>query len=423
MPKSIGLPPAGKPKKPRPDFPLFPHASDRWAKKVRGKLHYFGKVSTDTKGEAALARWLEQKDALLAGRTPKKRTGNQLTLEDLCDAFLTAKELLKNSNELSPRTFAEYYGACGRLLDHFGKERIVDAEEIEPEDFGKYRAKLAETRGPVALGNELIRVRMVFKFAYDERLIPAPLHFGQQFSKPKKKSYLQAKAENGPKMFSAEEVRAILAATNDNASILHAQILLGINAAFGQNDISEIPKTAFDLKAGWVRFPRPKTGVPRRAKLWPETVAALKVAFDHRSKPKDPADERRAFLAPNGKPIVRHFEEGLDVEEGQKESSLWKTRTDYLGRTFKLRLRQLGIDGRRGFYGLRHTFQTIADNKCRDEAAVKHVMGHTDDTISAGYRDHFEDARLEAVANAVRDWLFGSSTQGTGTDSSASSTV
>jgi len=62
--KSTVLSPLGnaaqKHEKPYPEYPLFPHASGRWAKKVRGKFAYFGKIADDPKGEAALHLWLDQ---------------------------------------------------------------------------------------------------------------------------------------------------------------------------------------------------------------------------------------------------------------------------------------------------------------------------------------------------------------------------
>jgi hypothetical protein len=57
-----------KPNKPTEDFPLFPQNNGTWPKKIRRKPHYFGRGS-DAVG--ALAEYLEEKDALHAGRTPR----------------------------------------------------------------------------------------------------------------------------------------------------------------------------------------------------------------------------------------------------------------------------------------------------------------------------------------------------------------
>jgi integrase len=61
-----------------------------------------------------------------------------------------------------------------------------------------------------------------------------------------------------------------------------------------------------------------------------------------------------------------------------------------------------------GFYALRHTFRTVADGS-RDQPAVNHVMGHAPaaNDMASVYREGIDDARLVAVAEHVRAWLFG----------------
>lgn len=116
---------ATKPKKPHPDFPLFPHATGRWAKKIKGRLHHFGKVADDPKGKAALSRYLDDKDDLLAGRTPRSRR-DSLTIEDLCNRFLAAKEAAVDSGELARATWGNYLIACKRIVKFFGRPRLVE---------------------------------------------------------------------------------------------------------------------------------------------------------------------------------------------------------------------------------------------------------------------------------------------------------
>jgi hypothetical protein len=85
-----------KPQKPYPEFPLFPHSTKRWAKKIRGKLYYFGSWDDPN---AALQKYLNERDDLYAGRKPRT-SPDALTVRKLLNRFLTAKTHLVETGEI-----------------------------------------------------------------------------------------------------------------------------------------------------------------------------------------------------------------------------------------------------------------------------------------------------------------------------------
>lgn len=396
MSQSTTPSPAIKPSKPRPDFPLFPHASGRWAKKVKGKFQYFGKVAEDPNGERAIRLWADQKDDLLAGRKPRSKAAG-LTIRDLNNRFLNSKRRLLECGELSPRSFADYYRSCQHIADAFGVSRLVS--DLDPQDFEKLRSKLAQTLGKVSLANEIGRLRVVFKHAYDNELIPAPVRFGTAFKKPSKKALRLAKAAKPPRMFEAADLRAIL----DAAGVpLKAMILLGLNCGFGNHDVAGLPLDAMDLSAGWVDYARSKTGIDRRCPLWQETIDAVKAALDKRPSPKRQDDVGLVFVTKYGKRWSHH-----EVIHAEKEGEKLKVkRDDPVSKEFRKLLNGLGLlKSGRGFYALRHVFETIG-GESRDQVAVDAIMGHARDDMAAVYRERISDDRLKAVADSVHRWLF-----------------
>jgi integrase len=370
-----------RPAKPYPEFPLTAHPAGYWCKKIRGKIHYFGPWSDP---EGALDKYLAEKDALHAGRKARPETG-AATIKDVVNAFLFAKEALVDTGELSPRTWADYKRVCDLVLAHFGKGRL--AADVDPDDFASLRAKVAKKWGPHRLGSKLIQyTRSLFKHAFDAGLIDRPVRFGPGFKRPAKKVLRLNRAEQGPKLFTADEVRRLITAAGP---ALKAMLLLGINAGFGNADCGTLPLSALDLEGGWVDFPRPKTGVERRAPLWPETVQAIREALARRPEPKDPADAGLVFVTKYGLSWAK------------------ETSTNPVSQETKKLLVRLGINGRKGlgFYTLRHVFRTVAD-EAKDQPAVDFIMGHEAPHMSSIYRETIGDSRLRAVVNHVHGWLF-----------------
>jgi integrase len=372
-----------KPAKPYPEFPLTAHPAGYWCKKIRGKLHYFGPWSDP---DGALAKYLEQKDGLHAGRTPRPDPGS-LTVKGLANEFLNAKHALVDAGELSPLTWRDYREVCDLVVAQFGRGRLV--ADLGPDDFAALRNQVAKRWGPVRLGTKLIAyTRCLFKHGLDAGLITTPVLFGPGFKRPSKKVLRLHRAQQGAKLFTREEIHKLLDAAASPQ--LKAMILLGINGGFGNADCGRLPLSALDLDNGFVTYPRPKTGIPRRCALWPETVQALKDALAARPEPKDPANSQLVFVTKYGQ----------SWHKATRENPL----SDELAKL----LRKLGINGRKGlgFYTLRHTFRTVAD-EAKDQPAADYIMGHEVPHMSSVYRETISDERLRAVAEHVRAWLFG----------------
>jgi integrase len=373
-----------------PRFPLFQHRNGQWAKKIDGKLGYFGvdRLAALRKYEAHLRSCTTITDRVTFGARFA-----DLQLHQLVTSFLASKMRLLDSGELRPRTLNEYQENCDRVMKVFGPD--IPVSSLGPLHFERLRADFASTHKPPTLCGDIACARVLFKYAHDT--FDIRVRYGQSFKKPSQAVLRKYRLSKPAKLFTADEVRRMLAAVQSTQ--LRAMILLGINCGFGNNDCATLPVDAID--SGWINFARPKTGIMRRCPLWPETVDALKETG--RAGLNDRAQSGKRTPCPLL--ACRAFT--------TKYGNSWeaKNRNDPISQEFAKLLRSLGLHRSRvGFYALRHTFQTIG-NRARDKDAVRAIMGHVppSNDMSAAYTEEpVDDGRLRAVTDYVRQWLLGS---------------
>ncbi len=144
-----------------------------------GRPHYFGPWDDP---DGALQKYLEQKDDLHAGRTPRPDSDPEaLTVKDVANAFLNAKQDAVNAGELAPRTWADYRSIMDLLVDVLGKRRLVS--DLRPEDFAGLKRRLSERNGPHRMCTVIQVIRCAFKHAYESGLLDRPMRFGPAFKR------------------------------------------------------------------------------------------------------------------------------------------------------------------------------------------------------------------------------------------------
>lgn len=393
--------PRRKPSKPFPSFPLTAHPNGQWCKKILGKLHFFG-VWADP--DAAHQNYLRIAEDLHAGRDPSPAAEGEFTVKELGNQFLAYQMQRVETGQIGGRWFED----CRRVVRQFARSigTARSVKSLTADDFLNYRRLigLRGLRGNKPLGvhaitRTIVAIQSMFKWGVQTGVLEQLPRYGQAFAKPSaadvRRSRAKRERENGKKLFTADQIRALLSSA---APTVKVAILLGINGGFGNTDCSALPRTAIDLDRGLIDFERPKTAVRRIVPLWPETVTAIRALLDgERPKPANDEAKPLLFRSEQGYALVRQTIQRPDGREIKKVVYIDRLGDWFDGLLVELKLKRYGL----GFYSLRHTFRTWADD-CGDQHAIHRIMGHSIPGMSGVYIEEIGLERLRRVVNLVR---------------------
>jgi hypothetical protein len=369
----------------RKRFPLWKHkGSGNWCKKHKGRFAYFGRDKAAAKEEYD-AKFKPDPEAWFAGQLAP---AGALSVRDLCNQFLHAKRKRVDKGELTPGMWGEYFAAADRLVAVVGPSRT--ALNLTPDDFDRIRDRAADRLGPGSLGKFVGLVRAMYTWAVKNGKLPRLPVYGESFDKPARRVVRGERNRRGSKMVEAAECWKLI----EGADVqLRAMVYLALNCGYGQTDCSNLAQTMLAVRPGWIDYPRPKTGTPRRCPLWEATSAALVAVEAERPDPADARDRDAVFLTNRGNRWVRYRDKG---GEGRGVT------LDSVAGAFAKLAKRCGVKA--SFYHLRHVHRTIADG-AKDQPAADLIMGHTPAGMSSVYRERIGDERLVAVVEHVRAWL------------------
>jgi integrase len=382
-------------------FPLFPHGSGQWAKKINGAMRYFGVWD---QWQAALKSFERVERERLATSRPESCVRNMV------DLFLDAQELRAERGTVSRRQYEDYKFTLNALAKSLGEGS--DLAALTPEDWERWREEISvckkgqrigEQKRAQSVSNDVVRVQAMLNWLREKHDVR--FNTGSAMEKMSAAMKRKQKATMPSGCWDPAEIRAVVEHCDKvNDRLLKASTLLAINCGFLSSDIGMIPLAiakgkfaGMGLDGNFLTLPRSKNFKPRKFYLWEETLNAMNAYLAIRpastifySHTQAEARYERWFLSPTGKVMS----DSPTCAIGQKMNRALSN----------IGLRK-GLDGNKilFFKGLRTTFSVVLQRtQVRD--VVKSMMGHHNDVLAEHYSGHTADEILKKASEELRVW-------------------
>lgn len=349
---------------------------DGWYKTLAGKTRYVCKPCPVADALELLPSRLEAIRRTIGLPTvaavPVAR--GTLTLEQVYDkyqAWLWQRLTTGNPKKLARRTYDDAIETLDAFVEIAGPQKRADA--VGPNEFSDYSRKHLAGKAASTRRRRIIYIEAFANWASPGSrkagLLVRPWQYGPDFAKPSDSEISRAAADSD-KAYTAAQLRQAFLRVR-RSPMLRAAGWLGLCAAFGPKDLGTLPEAIVDLKEGFIRFPRGKTGVGRLCHLPAAARIAVKRYMDGRGIECDPSASGLVFRSgTTGLPLFRE-------SDGESPG----VRYDSIGNQWS---KLTGLP----FSGLRSTFATHADEHS-DQRAVDVVMGHLTGHTKSIRRSHY----------------------------------
>lgn len=346
-------------------FPAEARKDGRFAKRINGKVYYFGGPGRSR--DEAMAEYQRSRHQLYAGQEvqrPSTEDYTRWTLRNFSNKYLEARRAEIMAGTLRKVTYLDLRYSLAQFVHYVGGRRLVS--ELCPDVFSAaanhFKGKLSGCR----YNHVVSAVNAWLNYAANHTWLKQLPVFG-----PLWKKIPLSQLPNRDRMVAPEELHRLLSHASEQMRVM---LLLAINGGMGPSDLASL--AIAEVNGDVIRCHRPKTKIKRVVPLWPETVEALEDWLTARI-----SEDPHVFITKYSRPwdapdIVHQFTDlrraaGFDMEEK------W------------------------GIYALRHTFSTIADD-FGDGNAKRLIMGQKFPGMDAVYVAGKRLERLREVVELVR---------------------